>query len=421
MRSRPARLTLCALAWIVLGAAAFFVFQQQQQIDARRAALRAFESTSRDAFDALDGLQAGQQAYVAVGQHPADWTAKVGTYMQTAASSIDTLRAGARSQAAGPSLLDASTAMTQVANIDRRVRQHLDVEETAAAADQIFGEAADANAAALSNVDAALNAERQAADGFESTRRRAQVYAAAAGTGFAAIVLAILGFAPPSSGASDAPTTGEADAADAGSDGSPEPKGMAAGSQIAAGDPRGTRIPNDGAAATGAITEATLQTLAGVCTEFGRVRDAAQLKPLLEQGATLMNARGLIVWLGSTAGSDLRPVLAHGYSDATLAHLSTVPRSADNAAAAAYRSGELQVVKSTAKGSQGAIVAPLLAGTGCIGALTAEIRDRGESSEPTHALARILASQLAGVLATAAEAAVETPAGGTASSQAAAG
>ena len=47
--------------------------------------------------------------------------------------------------------------------------------------------------------------------------------------------------------------------------------------------------------------------------------------------------------------------------------------------------------------------APLLSADGCIGALTAEIREQGEESETTRALSLILASQLAGVLASAAE------------------
>jgi len=117
----------------------------------------------------------------------------------------------------------------------------------------------------------------------------------------------------------------------------------------------------------------------------------------------LMGARGVIVWLGDTAGSDLRPVLAHGYSDSTLARLASVPRHADNAAATAYRTGEVQIVASRAGGSLGAIVAPLLSADGCIGALTAEIRERGdESTSGTRALAIIVASQLASALAAAA-------------------
>jgi len=146
-----------------------------------------------------------------------------------------------------------------------------------------------------------------------------------------------------------------------------------------------------------------LAAIANICTGFGRVREAAQLKDLLQQSAETMNARGLIVWLGNSSGGDLRPVLAHGYSDSALARIPTVARSADNAAAAAYRSGELQIVKSRPGTSQGAIVAPLLSADGCIGALTAEIREQGEESETTRALSLILASQLAGVLASAAE------------------
>src|SRR5678815_1669513 len=151
MRSRPARLTLSALAWIALGAAAFFTFDIQQQIDTRRSALRAFESTARDAADALDDAQAGQQAYVARGQDPREWLPKVATFLQTASSSIDSLRASAQSPASGPPLLDASTAMAVIGNVDRRVRQHLANDEFQAAADAVFSEGADAISGAVSD------------------------------------------------------------------------------------------------------------------------------------------------------------------------------------------------------------------------------------------------------------------------------
>jgi hypothetical protein len=139
------------------------------------------------------------------------------------------------------------------------------------------------------------------------------------------------------------------------------------------------------------------------------VRDAEQLKALVHQAAALIDARGVIVWLGNTAGGDLRPVLAHGYKDATLSHLSSVPRTADNAAATAYRTGELQIVPSRPGGAPGAVVAPLLSNDGCIGAFTAELRHGGEQTDTTRALAQILASQLAGVLATAAAAPADQP------------
>ncbi len=394
MRSRPAKLTLSALAWIALGAAAFFTVTLQQRIDHRRTALRAFESTARDAADALDDVQAGQQAYVAVGQDASEWVAKVATYLQTASASIDTLRSTALSGSSGPVLLEASTSLTQLASIDRGVREHMAAEDNQAAADAVFSDGADALASAVSNVEAAIAAEQQSADAFETTERRAQVYTLGGVAGLVAIILALLGFAPSAAAA----------AADADAEGVvPESGAFAALAHEAVFD----RTPIEPLVleSTDARTsDESLNTLAALCTEFGRVRDAGQLKGLLEQAASVMNARGLIVWLGSTTGADLRPVLAYGYADATLARIPTVARSADNAAATAYRTGHVQIVKSRPGAAQGAVVAPLLVADGCIGALTAEIRDRAEESATTRALAQILAAQLAGVLAAAADA-----------------
>ena len=82
-----------------------------------------------------------------------------------------------------------------------------------------------------------------------------------------------------------------------------------------------------------------------------------------------------------------------------LARIPPVPRSADNAAAAAYRSGTLQIVLARPGAASGAVVAPILAADGCIGALSAEIQGGGEASESVQALSTIVAAHLATVLA----------------------
>ena len=384
MRSRPARLTLSTLAWFALCAAAYFSFTLQQEIDQRRTVLRSFVSSARDAADSLADAQAGQQAYVAIGQDPREWAEKVATYLQTAGASIDALRAAALSPSAGPSLLDATTALTQVRNIDRQLLQHLAAEESQAAADAVFSVAADAIAGAVSNVDAAHSSEQQAADEFEAHQLRAQVYALGGAAALAALILALLAFAAPAARDAAAATDRDETA---------DPLSGLSHHVVA---------PSPAVDAPASASEA-LHTLAELCTEFGRVHDAAQLKPLLEQAARLLNARGLIVWLGSAAGADLRPVLAYGYSDATLAHIPTLSRLSDNVAAQAYRTGELQIIKSRPGTSQGVVVAPLVGSDGCIGALTAEIRDQGEESDTTRALFLILAAQLSGVLAATAD------------------
>jgi GAF domain-containing protein len=141
-----------------------------------------------------------------------------------------------------------------------------------------------------------------------------------------------------------------------------------------------------------------LKAATDIVTDFGRIRDLDQLTRLLGRAAEVMDASGLMVWIGSAAGDDLRPVLAHGYSEKMIARIPPVSRSADNAAAAAYRSGTLQIVLSHPGGSSGAVVAPILAADGCIGALSAEIRSGGETSDSVQALAAIFAAQLAGVM-----------------------
>ena len=143
-----------------------------------------------------------------------------------------------------------------------------------------------------------------------------------------------------------------------------------------------------------------LRMAATLCTEFGRVRDLPDLQSLLGRAAEAMDASGLVVWLGNSAGADLRPVLAHGYPPQTLARMPSVSRSDGNAAAAAYRTGELQLVLSRLGSPEtGAVVAPILSTDGCIGALSAEIHGGGEGSEEVQALASIFAAQLSTILA----------------------
>lgn len=139
-----------------------------------------------------------------------------------------------------------------------------------------------------------------------------------------------------------------------------------------------------------------LKAAADLATDFGRVHDLGDLKQLIGRAAMLTEASGVVVWLGNAQGGDLRPVLTHGYSPQVVSRLAPVSRSANNAAAAAYRSGTLQVVPSQPF-SSGAIVAPILGPEGCIGALSAEFRG-AEASEPVQAFAAIVAAHLAGVL-----------------------
>lgn len=394
MRSRPARLTLCTLALIALCGTALYSTLTQSQIDERQTAFQLFERTARDAADALQDVQAGQQAYVAPGQDSREWMNKVTSYLKTITNAIEALKPTAVSPATKASLQDASTATAAVAAIDKRLRTQVSAGEVHQASEIIFTEVNDTIASARADVDSAIESERHSAEAFGDQRRRMQRFASVTAALVAGLAIVLVGLLP--AGFAERLFGVEEEL-------SPELAEPRAGLDLAAAaalldarteQPFPESLPSE-----------VLSTLSELCTGFSRASSVDELRPLLEASAELIGARGLIVWLGNLDGGDLRPVLAHGYSDATLAHLPRVQRLADNASALAYRTGELQVVRSRQGGALGAVVAPLLSTDGCIGALAAEIRERGdESAEETRALASIVASQLASVLASAASA-----------------
>jgi hypothetical protein len=136
-----------------------------------------------------------------------------------------------------------------------------------------------------------------------------------------------------------------------------------------------------------------LTAVARLCTKLGRVLDNADLPPLLEEAARILDAVGVIVWVWEPMANALTPTLAYGYSDAVLAQLPGVRRDADNPVASAFRSAEMR----TANGDDqvtGAVVAPLMGPSRCIGVLALELRGGAEQRESVRALATILAAQL---------------------------
>ena len=146
--------------------------------------------------------------------------------------------------------------------------------------------------------------------------------------------------------------------------------------------------------------EPELSAAAQLCTSLGRVVDARDVAPLLEDAARMLDAVGLIVWSWEPRARALRPSLVHGYSDAVLAQFPRVRRDADNAIAAAFRSAETRIVSGAGRAT-GAVVVPLMAPVGCVGVLALELRHGGERRKSVCALATILAAQLANLVASA--------------------
>jgi CHASE3 domain sensor protein len=138
-----------------------------------------------------------------------------------------------------------------------------------------------------------------------------------------------------------------------------------------------------------------LAAAATICTDLSRITTTSALPGLLGRAAGVLDASGLILWI--SAGDQLFAVLGHGYDEEMLARLGPIEREAENAAATAWRTGQMIVVPATATGGRGAIIVPLFGLHSCIGVLSVEVR-HSEDSPAVKAVATMIAAQLSTVV-----------------------
>jgi hypothetical protein len=395
---------------IAIGAAAMFVVTSEKQMTQRRTAMRVFDQRAREAKDALSDVRAAQQAYVAAGQGIAFWMPKLDQTMDAVASKLLTLQQSATDAMAKGALDEASTTLGEFIAVDKRIRGYIDSGALLMAADIVFTEGGESAVTAARQVERARILEQQGLDAFEASRRKQDAMALAGAGGLVLLVIVTLAFLPARAARESHPTSSAAiDARDVRPSAESDADGLAL-RDIGRPEPK----PTEGAEAplevsTPAAT-ATIKAAAQLCTELGRVGDPEELKTLLGRAADLLDASGLMLWMATPSGTELRPALAHGYDPQTLARIPPVQRSARNAAAAAFRTAALQVVLARPGSSKGAIVAPVLSADGCIGVLSAEIRDGAEASETVQAVVALIAAQLAGVVASTRAPSEERPA-----------
>jgi hypothetical protein len=139
-----------------------------------------------------------------------------------------------------------------------------------------------------------------------------------------------------------------------------------------------------------------LETAADICSAISRMTSTVQLPDLLARVAALLDASGLILWIGN--GDELHPARAYGYDPRIISRLGPIARHADNATAAAWRTGELRFVAGDLV-SSGAIVAPMFGPDSCVGVLAVEVRHQREADPVARAVTTMIAAQLATALA----------------------
>jgi transcriptional regulator with XRE-family HTH domain len=143
--------------------------------------------------------------------------------------------------------------------------------------------------------------------------------------------------------------------------------------------------------------ERELTALAHLCTRLRRAQHLRDVAPVLEEATGLIDAVGLVLWLWDPEGGVLTPAITLGYSAEMVARLPRVPRDADNAIAAAFRSAETRIVRGT-EVKTGAVVVPAVTSAGCFGVLALELPAPGDGRAFVRAFASILAAQLAALV-----------------------
>ena len=376
MNSRLIRVFFVLIAIAIGVSASYFL----KDIEKRTGESRAEEETLRDRSTALlatlADVRAVQVAYVAPGQGEAFWMDRMSKLLPLLDQQMTDFKASVASPAVIANLDSALTAVENFHKLDARAQDYVRTGDPLQASDLIFSDGLEAIGAATSQVKAALGGELQARNAAAASWKAVELMilgGAAAGILLLFLILAFTG-RTKASAAEQAEESGRLF----------EPVTY---TKVIGADP------------------GALATAAKVCTDMGRVMEPTQLPALLERTARVLDASGMIVWLADSSGRELRPAMAFGYSDQVMARMGTIPRDATNAAAAAYRAGQLRTVPGDGS-ANGALVAPLLTAAGCIGVLSAEMKGGSEKDESSQALASIFAAQLATLVSPAAGAAL---------------
>lgn len=144
--------------------------------------------------------------------------------------------------------------------------------------------------------------------------------------------------------------------------------------------------------APAAVRSPHLSATAELCVDLARIMHAEEVPALLERTATILDAKGVVLWAADETGVLLAPSLAHGFSDKVLRSLRAVQVNADNVTSLAFRSLQPQALNGASVSDPAAIAIPLLTANGCVGVMSAELRHNRPPADLLP-LARIIGAQ----------------------------
>ena len=253
-------------------------------------------------------------------------------------------------------LADVEKTFKSIVAIDGKVREEMQEEQNLLAADLIFSEGHDTVAGLVMALRSVEASERQTVAAQRASVEREQ-WGALAGVAviWAAGLLTLVPVRAGSGMQEPESVTREPSRLEP-----PNP-----GSRIL--DRGRVLLPNPGLVPS----TVDLAAAADVCGAFARTADTAALREALARAAAVLDARGIIVWMG--AGEELFPALSHGYDERVVERLGPIPRDAANVTAEAWRTARIRTVASNQM-FDGALAAPIVGVSGCIGVFAAEVR-----------------------------------------------
>jgi CHASE3 domain sensor protein len=413
MQSRAARLILLCFFLAAIATSAFLFWKGDAEASTAALQARTFDAASKTIERSLLDVRAGQRGYAAANQPGDRWIGKVAEGLESVRAGVQALRADVHVPEAQAALDVAAAALNEFAKSDKRAVEYVRNDQRQLASDVVFGDGLERSETALASLEQARVAELQAREAAVSIFRSRQVFALTAGA--AAAVLAVLLLVPV---AKAAPVVAVqlARAAEPRRP-SPPARDLELDDEIVSvprriPDPEPTLAsltPADISASPVPEVEAEPEPerlrlrlapttdfagVASLCADLARVVDTRALPSLLDRTALLLDASGIILWIADPDGRELNPIFAQGYPQQLVNRLGTIPRDAQNATAAAFRTSLLQTVMAD-EISGGAIAAPLVTPGGCVGVMAAEVRNDSEREAATLAAATIVAAQLA--------------------------
>jgi hypothetical protein len=413
------RVALLIVFLAAMGATAYLFWMAERQSQLTENTSRTFDASVHAVDAILSDLQNAQQAYVAAGQGVDFWIERTTTLVEDLKSRLASLKSQASTPASASAFDDALSALQDFERMDQHARDYARSHQMVMASDMIFADGVDLTRKVSGAIERGRTAELATHDDIRAGLQRREVFSLGAAAAAATLIVLLLlpsrrhapVTVPPAlatvGSAAAAPVPADdislalesLDAFDADEGWTPATSMPVESAPVEAakGEAPTVETPKVEAPPAPLAPSVDLQAVATVCNDLARVVDTRALPGLLERTAGVLDASGIILWIADPDGRELAPIVTHGYASTLVNRLGTIARDAENVTAAAYRTSLLQTVRADAV-SNGAIAAPLVTPTGCVGVMAAEVRHQAEDQETVLAAASIVAAQLAALV-----------------------